>query len=126
MIVNIWTFRIFLTLCADTTCRLPNTLIRTHLDLLITKGKDTFCISDHVDKYFISEPSFAHLEMGVNKQQAVRRAIRARRMRVFEGEKIKNELDEKVEVNKGESSIDNTVGIYNDRVKALFDRIFER
>ena len=36
----------------------------------------------------------------------------------------KKEIDEICEVIKEESSIDNAMGIYNDMVKALFDRMF--
>ena len=45
-------------------------------------------------------------------------------MRVVEEKEIKKGLEEIGEVIIGESSIDKTVGMYNDRVKALFDRIF--
>ena len=44
-------------------------------------------------------------------------------MRDFE-EEVKKELAEIGEVIKGESSIDNGVGIYSDRVMTLFYRMF--
>ena len=59
----------------------------------------------------------------VNKSQAVRRTI-TRRMRNVEEKEIKQELGDIGEMIKGESSIDKATGMYNDRVKALFDRIF--
>ena len=37
---------------------------------------------------------------------------------------IKKEVGGDREIIKGESSIDKAIGMYNDRVKALFDRIF--
>ena len=54
------------------------------LNLIITKEEDTLCISDPVDKFYISDHSFVLSEIRVNKPQAVRRTIRTRRMRVFE------------------------------------------
>ena len=88
-------------------------------DLIVIKERDTFRISDHVDKLNISDHQF-YLEIGVNQPQAVRRT---RRMRLF-GRGRNKKRDEIDEVIKGKSSIDNGVGIYNDRVKGLFDRIF--
>ena len=45
-------------------------------------------------------------------------------MRNVEEKEIKKELEEIGEMTKGQSSIDEAVGMYNDGVKALFDRIF--
>ena len=56
--------------------------------------------------------------------QAVRRTIRTRRMRNVEENEIKKESEGIGEMIKRESSIDNAVGMFNERVKALFDRIF--
>ena len=47
-------------------------------------------------------------------------------MRDVEEKGTEKELEEIGEVIKGESSIEKAVGMYNDRVKALFDRIFQR
>ena len=66
-----------------------------------------------MENFFISDHSFVHLEIGVNKPQAV---IRTRRMRVFEEDEVKKELDEIGEVIKRESSIDYAVGIYSNMV----------
>ena len=96
------------------------------MDLIITKEDDTLCISDPVDTFYISDCSFVHSEIRVNRPQAVRRTIRTRRMRNVEENEIKKELKGIGEIIKRESSIDKTVGMFNDRVKALFDRIFQR
>ena len=94
------------------------------MDLNITKEEDTLCISDLVDKFHISDHSLVHSEIRLNKPQAVRRTIGARRMRNVEEKQIKKELEEIGQMIKGESSIDEAIGMYNDRIKALFDRIF--
>ena len=91
--------------------------------MIITKEKDTFCISDPVNKIYISNHSFVYSEIGVNKPQAFRRIKRTRQMQALEEEETKKESDEMGEVIKGKSNIDNAVGIFNDRVKALFHRI---
>ena len=39
--------------------------------------------------------------------------------------KIKSELDKIYKDIKGETSIDNAVGIYNNRVNVLFNKIFQ-
>ena len=110
---------------ADTTCRLPNTSSGHTLDLIITKEEDTLCVLDPVDKFYISDHSFVHSEIRVNKPQAVRRTIRNRRMRTFEEKEIKKELEGIGEMIEGESSIDKAVGIFNDRVKTLTE-FFQR
>ena len=45
-----------------------------------------------MDKFYISDHSFVHSEIMVNKPQAVRRTIRTRRMRNVEEKEIKKEL----------------------------------
>ena len=102
----------------------PTHQSRHTLDLIITKEEVTLYVSDRVDTFDISDNIFVHSEIRVNKPQAVRRTIRTRRMRNFEEKEIKKELEEIGEMIKGESSIDKAIGMYNDRVKALFDRIF--
>ena len=94
------------------------------MDLIITKEGDTLYISDLVDKFHISGHSFVHSEIRVKKPQAVRRTVRTRRMRNVEEKEIKKELEEIGEMVKGESSIDKAAGMYNDRVRDLFDGIF--
>ena len=64
------------------------------LDLIITKEEDILCVSDLMDKFYISDHSFVHSEIRVNKPQAVRRTIRTRRMRNVEEEEKKKELEE--------------------------------
>ena len=60
-----------------------------------------------------------------NKLQTVRRTIRTRRMRVFEEDELKKkECNEIEKVIKRESNIDNALGMYNDRFKALLYRLF--
>ena len=94
------------------------------LDLIITKEEDTLCVSDPVDKFYISDHSFVHSEIRINKPQVIRRAIRTRRMRNVEENEIKKKLEGIGEMIERESSIGKAVGMFNDRVKALFDRIF--
>ena len=91
--------------------------------LIITKEEDTLCMSEPVEKCYISDHSFVHSQIRARKPQAVRRTIRTRRMRALEQEEIKTELDKIGGVIKRESSIEN---VGNDRVKALFDQFFER
>ena len=93
------------------------------MDIIITKEK-TLCVTDPVDKFYISDHSFDHSEIRVNKPQVIRRTIRTRRMRNGEENKIKKELEGIGEMNKRKSSIDKAVGMFNDRVNALFDRSF--
>ena len=94
------------------------------LDLIITKEEDTLCISDLVDKFYISDYSFVHSEIRVYKPQAVRRTIRTRRMRNIEEKEMKKEMEGIEEIIKEELSIDKTIGMFNDRVMALFDIVF--
>ena len=54
------------------------------LDLIITQEEDSLCVSDPVDKFYISDHSFVHSEIRVNKPQVVRNTIRTRRMRNVE------------------------------------------
>ena len=63
------------------------------LDLIITKEDDTICISEPVDKFYISDHSCVHSEIRVNKPQAIRRTIRTRRIRNMEENKINKELE---------------------------------
>ena len=63
------------------------------LDLIITKEEDTLCVSDLVDKFYISDYNFFHSKIGVNKPQVVRRTIRTRRMRNAKKKEIKKELE---------------------------------
>ena len=57
------------------------------LDFIITKEEDTLCISDPVDKFYISHHSFVHSEIRVNRQKVIRRTISTRRMKDVEGMK---------------------------------------
>ena len=93
------------------------------LNLIITKEQDTLCVSDPVDKFYISDHSFVHAEIRVNRPKVIRRTIRTRRMKNAEENKIKKELEGIGEMIKRESCIDKAVGMFNDRVKALFGRI---
>ena len=92
------------------------------MDFIIAKEEDTLCISDPVDKFYISDHSFAHSEIRVNKTQAVRRHIRMRSVE----EEIKKELEEIGDMNKGESHIDKAVGMYNDKVKVFSTEFVQR
>ena len=49
------------------------------LDLIITKEDDTLCISNPVDKFYISDHIFVHSKIRANKPQPVRRTIRGYR-----------------------------------------------
>ena len=77
-----------------------------------------------MDKFYISDHSFVHSEIRVNKPQVVRKTIRTRRMRNVEDNEIERELEGIREMIKGEASIDKAVEMFNDRVKAVFGRIF--
>ena len=59
--------------------------------------------------FYITDHSFVHSEIRVNKPQAVRRMIRTRRMRNVEENKIRKELEGIGEMIKRESSIDKAV-----------------
>ena len=63
------------------------------LDLIITKEEDALCVSDLVDKFYISDHSFVHSEIRANRPQAVRRTIRTRIMSNVEEKEIKKELE---------------------------------
>ena len=62
------------------------------LHLIISK-EDIPCISDLMDKFYISDHSFVHSEIRVNKPQAVRRTIRTRKMRNVEEKEMKKGLE---------------------------------
>ena len=64
-----------------------------NLDLIITKEEDTLCISDLVDKFYISDHNFVHSEIRVNRPQPVRKTIRTRRMRNVEEKEIEKEAE---------------------------------
>ena len=102
----------------------PTHLSGHTLDLNITREEDNLCVSDPVDKFYISDHSFVYSEIRVNKPKVIRRTIRTRRMKNIEENEIKKELEGIGEMIKRESSIDKAVRIFNDRVKTLFDRIF--
>ena len=100
----------------------PTHQSRHTLDLIITKEDVTLYVSDPVDKFYISDHSFVHSEIRVNKPKVIRKTIKTRRMKNVEENKIKKKgIGEMI---KRESSSDKAVGMFNDRVKALFDRIF--
>ena len=46
------------------------------LDLIITKEEDALCVSDLVDKFYISDHSFFHSEIRVNKTKIIKRTIK--------------------------------------------------
>ena len=77
-----------------------------------------------MDKFYISDHSLVHSEIRVNKPQVVRNTIRTRRMRNVEDKEIERELEGIREMIKGEASFDKAVEMFNDRVKAVFGRIF--
>ena len=83
----------------------------THLsghtwDLIITKEEDTLCVSDPMDKFYISDQSLFIQRYGVNRPNVIRRTIRTRRMKNVEENKIKKALEGIGEMIKRESSID--------------------
>ena len=86
------------------------------MDLVITKEEDNLCVSDPVDKSYISDHSFVHSEIRVNKPQVVRKTIRTRRMRNVEDKEIDRELQGIREMIKEEASLDRAVEMFNDRV----------
>ena len=57
------------------------------LDLIITEEEDTLCVSDLMGKFYISNHSFVHSEIRVNKLQVVRRTKRTKGMRNVEQKK---------------------------------------
>ena len=61
------------------------------LDLIITKEDNNLCVSDPVDKFYISDHSFVHSEIRVHKPQAIKRTIRTRITRNVEENEIKKE-----------------------------------
>ena len=87
---KIWLFSIFFELLG----LIQQVSFPTHksghtLDLIITKEENTLCISDPVDKFYISDHSYVYEEIRVNKPQTGQKNYKNQKNEFLKKRKLK-------------------------------------